>query len=232
MAKFGYLQNRSVDGIPLGFEVRKQFGHRYIFRVQRGNGFVGSEVGRKYQHKMAYYVPLSINNVESQPYRQQWIAAVYKWKNDLTAEEKRAYNLLAGKGLHMSGYNLFMRRAMKGEIDMFVDRGDPATWDFTITDFTTDGTWRTLDISAIIPAIAKAVLMELDIETVNREKHIRLRKYGNSNAINHQDIETFNGGIHQSGSMIVAVDNNRIIEYNIDSATWTELDVTIRGWWT
>ncbi len=222
---------RSINGIPLGTKVRRQVGKTDIFRVRRGNGAYNSIAGHRYQDKYAYVVPGSINNPESTPYRTHWIAAVDYWKNILTTDQKAVYNVKATKGFHMSGYNLFMRAAMKGEISMYVDRGDPASFDFTETDFTDDGAWHDLDLSAIIPATARALLIEFDINTVNREKHIRIRKYGNTNAINHQDIETFIAGAHQSGSVIVAVDSNRIIEYNIDAATWTELDMTIRGWW-
>ena len=226
------VHNREYNGIPIGLAVRGSINNEYIYRVRKGNGFYDAELGKTYQDKYIYFVPGSINNIQSEPYRRQWIAAVHKWRYGLTAAQKAEYNLKANRGMHMSGYNLFMRLAMKGEIDMYVDRGDPIAFDFTVIDFTKDGTWRELDISAIIPVTAKAILMEFDIETVNREKHIRIRKYGNTNAINHQDIETFNGGIHQSGSVIVSVDYNRIIEYNIDNATWTELDMVIRGWWT
>ena len=226
------FRKQSIHGIPLGLEVRRSIGKAVTFRVRRGNGNYGSIAGHRYQDKYGYFVPGSINNPESQPYRQQWIAAVHKWKYDSSTTQKKVYNTLAHRNLQMSGFNLFMRRAMKGEIDMYVDRGDPAAFDFTAVDFTDDGTWRELDISAIIPVSAKAILLQFDIETVNQAKHIRIRKYSNANVINHQDIETFNGGVHQSGSVIVAVDHNRIIEYNIDTATWTELDVVIRAWWT
>ena len=218
--------------MPLGLAVRGSINNEYTYRVRKGNGHFNSKANKVYQDKYIYFVPGSINNPASEPYRRQWIAAVAKWKYGLTTTQKEEYSKVANKGMHMSGFNLFMRQAMKGLIEMYIDRGDPAAFDFAAGNFTKDGTWRELDISAIIPVSAKAILLEFDIETVNREKHIRIRKYGNANVINHQDIETFNGGIHQSGSVIVAVDHNRIIEYNIDAATWTELDMVIRGWWT
>ncbi len=232
MAKFGFLQNRSVDGIPLGFEVRKQFGHRYIFRVQRGNGFYNSTLGQKYQHKMAYYVPLSINNVESQPYRQQLIAAVHKWKNDLTANEKEAYNLLVGKGLHMSGYNLFMREAMKGEVQMFVDRGDPANFDFVTVDFTQDNAWHELDLSSIITLGAKLILFDFDYRNVAANRHIELRKNGQTNNKNHTEIHTRVAAQDDHAMLVVAPDLNRVIQYKVATAGWASINATVRGWWT
>jgi len=74
----------------------------------------------------------------------------------------------------MSGYNLFMRAAMNGEISMFVDRGDPAAVDFVYTDLITDGTWRELDLSAFIPATARGVLIELDIESAHSDNEVCL----------------------------------------------------------
>ena len=226
------MENTEYEGHPLGLAVRGSIDDTFTYRVRPGHGSYGAERGKVYQDRYTYFVPRSINNPASDPYRAQWKAAVAKWVYGLTPAEKEAYNTRAKKGLRIPGYSLFMREAMKGLVDMYVDRGDPAAFDFDVNDFTADATWRELDISAIIPVSAKAVLIEFDIETVNREKHIRVRKYGNANVINHQDIETFIAGAHQSGSGIVAVDHNRIIEYNIDAATWTQLDIIIRGWWT
>ncbi len=132
----------------------------------------------------------------------------------------------------MSGYNLFMRKAMKGEISMFVYRGDPAAFDFSESNFTDDGTWRELDISAIIPVSAKAILVEIDFQSVNANKEIAFRKYGQTNEVNHVDAETLVGNQHQSYSCIIPVDSNRIIEYMIDNATWTALNLVVCGWWT
>ena len=226
------IQNRNYGIIPLGLAVRGSIAQTYIYRVRRGNGNYSSILGVEYQDRYAYFVPVSINNTESEPYRRQLTAAVSKWRFDLSPAEKKEYNTLANKGLRMSGYNLFMRRAMKGEISMFVDRGDPAAFDFDLNDFTKDGTWYDLDISGLITISARAVLIEFEFETVMAEKEIKLRKYGNSNTVNHWDVETFVGNKHQSAMAIVAVDENRIVSYNIDTANWTSLDAVIRGWWT
>ena len=223
---------RSIEGVPLGVLVRKQFGHASIFRVQRGNGHAGTILGHLYQHKYGYVVPDSINNAESDPYRTHFAAAVDYWKNILTTEEKQVYNTRASRGLRMGGYHLFMREAMKGEIAMFVDRGDPATVDFGLTDLTADGTWRDLDLSSIIPAIARGVMIELDIESGHSDNEVILRKYGNSNEINHTGAVTKTNNKDQHKTCIVATTNDRIIEYKADTADWTVINIAIRGWWT
>ncbi len=224
--------DKSIRRIPLGFGVRKRFGTSVIFRIRRGNGYAGAIQGKKYQDKYKYFVPSSINNAQSEPYRVQLRAAVDYWKAILTPTEQKEYNVRADKIKGLSGYNLFIREAMKGEIDMYVDRGDPAAADFTVANFTDDATWRDLDLSAIVPASARAILLEIDFKSVSAGKEIRFRKYGQSNAINHWDAEAALGNIHQSAMAIVAIDQNRKIEYNIDNAVWTQLDFTVRGWWT
>lgn len=223
---------RSFAGIPLGLWVRRQIAKQVIFRVRRGNGHRGAILGKAYQDKYKYFVPASINNAASEPYRIQWAAAIDYWQNILTTEEKQAYNERATHGFHMSGYNLFIREAMKGEIEMFVNRGDPASFDFTVANFTTDNTWRELNLSAIIPTTARAVLLELNPATSASGKEFIFRSYGNTNTINHTGVVTkITPGI-QHKTCIVAVDANRKIEYKAVVATWNTLDLVVRGWWT
>jgi len=108
------IQNRVYDGIILGQRIRGSIANTRTFRIRPGNGNKGSVLGDEYQDQYAYFVPSSINNVQAEPYRVKWAASVARWQNDLTAAQKKVYNTRASKGLHMSGYNLFMREAMKG----------------------------------------------------------------------------------------------------------------------
>ncbi len=222
----------SIHRIPLGMEVRKQLAKSVIFRIRRGNGHAGSTKGRRYQDKYKYFVPSSINNVESDPYRTNWKTAIDYWQNILTADEKKEYNRRSKKGLRISGYNLFIREAMRGIYKMFVNRGDPANYDFTLTDFTTDGNWHDLDLSGIIPATARALLFEVEIDNNVSNKHAIFKKYGQTNDINHFDAETKLATPHESYMGILAVDGNRKISYKIDSSGWSDFDFIVRGWWT
>lgn len=104
---------RSISGVPLGVYVRKQFAQTWIFRVMRGNGSAGTKLGHIYQHKYGYVVPSSINNAEGQPARDLLTTAVDNWKTVLSAVEKKEYNDRANKGLHMSGYNLYIREYIR-----------------------------------------------------------------------------------------------------------------------
>lgn len=224
--------NRKYDSIPAGIAVRKQIAKTYIYRVRTGNNFYGMPLGHPVQDKYDYFVPSSINNPQSEPQRRQWAAAVEKWQTNLTDAEKEAYNIRAHKSLRMSGYNLFMREAMKGLVDMFVDRGDPAAYDFAKTDLTIDGAWHDMDLSAIVAIGAKAVLFCGHLEGAAVDWKIRFRKNGNTNEINHCGMETLRAGVERHRSAIVAIGTDRIIEYKVDNEAWTTLDLTIRGWWT
>jgi len=226
------IHNRIYKGVVLGKEIRRSIDKTRTFRVRRGNGYYDSILGAKYQDQFAYTVPSSINNAESEPYRRQWIAAVHKWKYDLTAGQKQEYNDRAGWRLRMSGYNLFMREAMKGLVEMYIDRGDPAAYDKAKEDLTIDGAWHDWDVSTIVPAGAKAVLLIGHLEGNAIDWKINFRKKGNSNEINHADMETIRANVTRHRSVIVSVDVDRIIEYNADNQAWTELNLSVRGWWT
>lgn len=228
----GTINNRTYSGIILGVAIRGSIGKTTTFRVRPGNGHQGALLGTHYQDQYAYFLPTGYATANVGGARQQWIAAVHKWRYDLTLSQKKAYNIRANKGLHMSGFNLFMREAMKGLVQMYVDRGDPAAVDFAIGDLTDDATWRELDISAIIPLGAKAVLFEIDMQSVNAGREMFLKKYGQTNDVNHWHANTLVGNQHQSEMAIVAVDHNRKVLYNLENATWAQLDMILRGWWT
>ena len=103
---------RSFESVTVGVLIRKQINHEFIFRVMRGNGHAGTIAGHLYQHKYTYVVPGSINNAESAASRSALATAVSNWQNVLTQSQKTEYNTRAAKGLHMSGYNLYIREYM------------------------------------------------------------------------------------------------------------------------
>lgn len=223
---------RSIKRIPLGVQVRKQFGKRVIFRVRRGNGFYDSILGKLYQDKYKYVVPSSINNAEGEPSRTQLRAAVDYWQGVLSEEEKSAYNVRATKGLRMGGYHLFMREAMNGDYPMFVDRGDPASFDFDKEDLTLDGAWHDLDLSGIVPSVARAILICGHIQGNAVDWRVIFRKNGNTNEVNHCGMETLRANVERHRTSVVAIGSDKIIEYKADNQAWATLSLAIRGWWT
>jgi len=114
--------------------------------------------------------------------------------------------------------------------DTFVDRGDPAAWDFDVNDLTTDGTWRDLDLSGIVPAGAKAVLLGVQIRANDVNSTISFRENGNSNVRNVFRLRVQVSSIRNDGCSWVACDTNRVIEYNADDVAWTNILTVVRGW--
>jgi len=226
------IQNRIYDGIIIGIAVRGQINKERIFRFRKGNGHYNAKKGDIYQDQYAYFVPPGSATANVGPARQQWIASVAKWQNDLTPEEKQEYRDRALKGLQMSGFNLFMSEAMKGLIEMYVDRGDPAAADYLVTGLTTDGTWRTLDLSGIIPACAVAVHLKTRLQAAPTGNRIRFRKKGNTNEISTLSFPNLAPNVIHRPEGICAVGGSREIEYNADNISWSVLSILVRGWWT
>jgi len=110
------------------------------------------------------------------------------------------------------------------------DRGDPAAVDFAVGDLTTDGTWRDLDLSGVVPAGAILVVLSVLITSSVGTDKISFRKNGNSNAVNIGTVIAQNLGTN-AGDIIVACDTNRVIEYaTTNSAHFTVINITVKGW--
>lgn len=105
----GPLAKKTYGDIPVGVLVRRDIGQTYIFRVRRGNGHFGSNLGELYQDKYAYFVPTSITNAEGQTARDAFAQAVSNWQNVLSPSQKVEYNLRADRLNSLSGYNLYIR---------------------------------------------------------------------------------------------------------------------------
>ena len=111
-----------------------------------------------------------------------------------------------------------------------VDRGDPAAFDFSVNDLSTDGDWHDLDLSSIVPEGTVAVKVAVGIEDDAAGSAFSLRKNGNSNTINRFRIITQDAGDIMVGSDIVFCDENRVIEYLATSTTWTTINIAVTGW--
>jgi len=109
-------EKQTYEDIIIGYGIRRSLAGTTTFRMRRGNGHYGSELGHVYQDKFTLVIPGSINNPESAAYRTLLTNAVAYWKNTLSAAEKKEYNRRASHGLRMSGYNLFVRKVILGEV--------------------------------------------------------------------------------------------------------------------
>ena len=112
----------------------------------------------------------------------------------------------------------------------YVDRGDPAAYDVAVGALTTDGTYRDLDLSAIVPAGAVAIHLCGNIQDDTAGSNVAFRENGNSNAFNilAQATQVVNVTVYFDG--IVKCDANRVIEYLATNTAWTAINITVRGW--
>lgn len=114
----------------------------------------------------------------------------------------------------------------------YVYRGDPAAQDFTLVDFTIDGLWHVLTLPAFVPIDARLVHLELIVRSAAVNRTFRLRRSGNVNEINVVRVRTqvANIRVHEDCSVSMQP-GNRNIEYHGVLAGFTQLDLTVKGWW-
>jgi len=110
------------------------------------------------------------------------------------------------------------------------DRGDIAAIDYAKEALTADGSWHDLDISGVVGIGKKLVLILADLQDNAGGKTLAVRTKGNTNEIN-VDIcgtQVANKSCHHD--YFIETDVNGIIQYNADVATWTTIDLVIRGY--
>ena len=111
----------------------------------------------------------------------------------------------------------------------FVARTPTVMTDFSKTAFTWDGTWHNLDMSAIVPIKAKAVLVEVGLDW----DHV-----GNQVFLRHPDDTYRDGGIQfrqtvasewHSRTVLMPV-KNATISYKTWSGTGKTFNWVVLGW--
>lgn len=112
----------------------------------------------------------------------------------------------------------------------YIDRGDPASVDKAVGDFTTDETWNDLDLSAIVPAGAIAILFNIQVKDDAADSSMLFRENGNSNAYNVASVRTQVANVISDADLIVSCDAGRVIEYYGSNLAFVSIDLTVRGW--
>ncbi len=121
---------------------------------------------------------------------------------------------------------------MFGALGMqLVDRGDPSSVDFSIGDLTADSAYHDLDLSAIVPAGAKFVLLYVNLKDDAAGKAIHFRKNGNSNQVAIGSCTTQVANVAHRNHIIIPLDAGRIIEYQMSTTVFTQCDIVVTGWW-
>lgn len=116
--------------------------------------------------------------------------------------------------------------------DEYVDRGDPASFDFAVGDFTTDNTWHDLDLSSIVPTEGANQLVHLLVAISDDVSGgaIQFRKKDNSNTVNVAACTLPTANTTYYYDLWVRMDDNRIVEYKGSNSTFVTLNVAVRGW--
>lgn len=120
------------------------------------------------------------------------------------------------------------------EPSCYVDRGDPAAYDWQVGDFTIDTAWHDLDLSSIVPPSAAGcpVAISCHLDHAGVEKFMLLREKGRVNDYNVITMLTQAAGVRIRYVPVVVCDSECKIEYKIlNVAGWNNIDVLVRGWW-
>lgn len=123
--------------------------------------------------------------------------------------------------------------ASGGSGQTYVDRGDPSSFDFTVSSLTTDNTWNDLDLSSIVAADGASNLVHLLVAVQDGSTNvgIQFRENGNSNGLNVSICWINTSGQDHYFDVLVLMDASRIIEYKASNTTFTTINIAVRGWW-
>lgn len=113
----------------------------------------------------------------------------------------------------------------------YIDRGDPASWDFDEGDLTLDNTWRDLDLSGIVPAGAVAVNLHVSLKDDAVSSILYLRRKGVTLPYSGIKLWTIVANVLFGGDFVCACDASRKIQYIGDPADMTTVRIQINGWW-
>jgi len=112
---------------------------------------------------------------------------------------------------------------------IYIDRGDIASYDFEVGDLITDGTWRVLDISSIVPANAKVIVGRIEVNDNSVGKAVYLRPYGYTNVKNRSSVITQVTNVTVVANFSLAIYDQKI-EYMASNTAWTAITIQPFGW--
>jgi len=123
--------------------------------------------------------------------------------------------------------NFFLDLAASG----FVDRGDPSGYDKAVGDFTADAAWHDLDLSAIVPAKAKAIYLRITIQNDTLNESVSLRKNGNTDVYGARLCRCQVVNQAFDNYLLIPCDTKRVIEYQASNGgTWAAINFVVLGW--
>lgn len=113
----------------------------------------------------------------------------------------------------------------------YVHNPPTAGWDFHEADFIEDGTWRTIDLSAIIPVGTKAVHFVGRFENTTVGKGFHFSTPGNIATVRYQSGYIQVAMIRKGMVFIITPNEDREISYFFSAGGWIQDRINILGWW-
>jgi len=114
--------------------------------------------------------------------------------------------------------------------DRWYDRGDIVAIDYAKESLTVDGEWHDLDISGVVGVGKRFVLLQGYLNENAGGNGMRMRTKGNTNEFNVAECMTQIADKTCDYNYWIHTNSGGIIQYNIDVATWTTINLVIRGW--
>lgn len=112
----------------------------------------------------------------------------------------------------------------------YVHRPEVFGYDWVKGDLTLDGSFYTLDASAIVPENATGILLKVEIRATAAEKWMFFRKNGFTNWFSTNNVNTQVANIYRDDEAIIGIDSDRKFQYALADNTFNVVNLTILGW--
>ncbi len=111
-----------------------------------------------------------------------------------------------------------------------VSAGDLASRVWDISDFTTDNTWRELDVSSAIPLAAKLAVLRIRITDDVAGMYCEIRPKGYTSGINIFRAMVLAANKPADHEFAIVLPEDNILEYKFSNTTWGVIDLDPIYW--
>jgi len=112
----------------------------------------------------------------------------------------------------------------------YTHRGVVSTVDFDKDDLTLDDAFHQLDLSGIVGEAARLVLIRVRVWGVNGNPRLIIKTGAEQGSENMAFVYTISAATPNETSVWVMTSSTGRIDYKASVATWTSLDLVVRGW--
>lgn len=112
----------------------------------------------------------------------------------------------------------------------YTDRDNVASVDFLSGDLTKDGAWHELDLSSIIPAGTKLVMLRTLVIGLATIAALKVKTKTNADDINVDVSSMETTGSPKEDTLWVKPDADGVIEYWLSAVSYVTITLTVGGW--